>query len=242
MTHEATLVGRESELQHLLAALAPGSACRVVLAAPPGTGKTALVEAFLTATAALEVTVLRVRPTEVDQRLAFSGLTDLLAPVEQSSYDDLPTPQRRAIRAALLLEDADGEVDPRAVAAALRAVWTALAGIRPVLVVLDDAQWLDQATATVLSHSLRRLGDAPVHVVAVGRAEEWPLVLDDATALMLPRSGPPRCSTSSRSTSVSPSTGPGSGRSSRLRAATRCTRSSWCAARSARVPRPRLTS
>jgi len=190
VTQEATLVGRESELQHLLAALAPGSACRVVLAAPPGTGKTALVEAFLTATAALEVTVLRVRPTEVDQRLAFSGLTDLLAPVEQSSYDDLPTPQRRAIRAALLLEDADGEVDPRAVAAALRAVWTALAGIRPVLVVLDDAQWLDQATATVLSHSLRRLGDAPVHVVAVGRAEEWPLVLDDATALTLPPLGP----------------------------------------------------
>lgn len=189
MTHEATLVGRESELQHLLAALAPGPACRVVLAATPGTGKTALVEAFLTATAALEVTVLRVRPTEVDQRLAFSGLTDLLVPVEQSSYDDLPTPQRRAIRAALLLEDADGEVDPRAVAAALRAVWTALAGIRPVLVVLDDVQWLDQATATVLSHSLRRLGDAPVHVVAVGRAEEWPLVLDDATALTLPPLG-----------------------------------------------------
>ena len=41
----------------------------------------------------------------------------------------------------------------------------------------------------VLSHSLRRLGDAPVHVVAVGRAEPWALVLDDATSLTLPPLG-----------------------------------------------------
>jgi DNA-binding CsgD family transcriptional regulator len=186
----ATLVGRESELQELLAALAPGSACRVVLTAPPGMGKTTLIEACLGAVAELDLTVSMTRPTEVDQRLAFSGLTDLLTAVHESAYDVLPDPQRRAIRAALLLDDPEADVDPRAVAAAVRTVWSTQAESRPVLVVLDDTQWLDQATATVLSHTLRRLGDAPVQVVAAGRPVEWPLVLDDAMALELPPLGP----------------------------------------------------
>jgi DNA-binding CsgD family transcriptional regulator len=190
VTDVATLVGRESELQELLAALAPGSACRVQLAAAPGMGKTALVEAFLSAARELDLTVLRTRPTEVDQQLAFSGLSDLLEPIEESAYDGLPAPQRRAIRAALLLEDAESVVDPRAVAAAVRTVWSTLAGQRPVLVALDDTQWLDQASATVLSHALQRLDEDPVHVVAAGRSQAWPLTLDNPTTLGLPPLGP----------------------------------------------------
>ena len=159
VTDVAPLVGRESELQSLLAALAPGPGSRTVLRAAPGLGKTTLLASLLDAAAGLDVTVLQTRPTEVDQQLAFSGLADLLDTVDGSAYDDLPDPQRRAIRAALLLEDPDEEVDPRAVAAAARAVWSALAEVRPVVLVVDDAQWLDQASGTVLSHALQRLAD-----------------------------------------------------------------------------------
>ena len=190
VTDVAALVGRESELQSLLAALAPGSGSRTVLRAAPGMGKTTLLRSFLDAASGLDVTVLHTRPTEVDQQLAFSGLADLLEPVAGSAYAELPDPQRRAIRAALLLEEADTEVDPRAVAAAVRAVWSALSEARPVLVVVDDTQWLDQASAAVLSHALRRLSDEPVHALAVGRPAEWPLVLADATPLELPPLGP----------------------------------------------------
>lgn len=190
MTDVAALVGRESELQALLGALTPASASRITLTAPPGMGKTALLETFLNAAAQLDLSVSRTRPTEVDQRLAFSGLTDLLADVPEPAYDVLPDPQRRAIRAALLLEDPETEIEPRAVAAAVRTVWGTRAERRPVLVVIDDTQWLDQATATVLSHSLRRLADAPVHVVAAGRPVEWPLVIEDAVPLELPPLGP----------------------------------------------------
>ena len=190
VTDVASLVGRESELQALLAALAPGSASRIVLRAPAGMGKTTLLDAFLTATAELELTVLHTRPTEVDRLLAFSGLTDLMAGIETTEYDGLPAPQRRAIRAALLLEEPEADVDPRAVAAAVRTVWTAMAERRPVLVVIDDAQWVDEATATVLSHALGRVAGAPVHVLAAGRLVEWSLLVADAEALELPPLGP----------------------------------------------------
>jgi DNA-binding CsgD family transcriptional regulator len=190
VTDVAALVGRESELQALLAALAPGSASRTVLRAEPGMGKTALLDAFLEATAALEVTVLHSRPTEVDQRLAFTGLADLLAGVEESAYDGLPDPQRRAIRAALLLEHSEADVDPRAVAAGVRTVWTALAERRPLVVVIDDTQWLDEATSTVLAHALRRVSELSLHVLAAGRPVAWPLEIEDATTLALPPLGP----------------------------------------------------
>ena len=145
------LVGRVAELDRLLAVLAEGGPRCLVLAAHPGMGKTSVVQAFLEAATRIPVTTWSARPLEAESALAFSGLADLLPDVLPVRYDALPAPQRTALRAALLLEDAGREVDPRAVAAALRAVIRAAAERGPVVLVVDDAHWLDGATAHALA-------------------------------------------------------------------------------------------
>lgn len=161
------LVGREAELAALLAAVdAERSA---VLTAPPGMGKTTIMRTFVAAVADRDVTMLTARPTEPESRMAFSGLTDLLSAVPEVEYDALPLPQRSALRAVLLLDEAVDETDPRAVAAGVRTVLRGLAERRPVLLVVDDAQWLDEATTTALTTVMRSLEDAPVSVVAAAR-------------------------------------------------------------------------
>ena len=168
------LVGRDAELDRLLAGLAEGGPRCLVLAARPGMGKTSVVQAFLDA-AAGSVTTWSARPLEAESTLAFSGLADLLTDVPPTRYDALPAPQRTAMRAALLLEDAGVEVDPRAVAAALRAVVRATAEAGPLLLVVDDAHWLDDATAHALAQGLGRLPRLPVCVLAATRPTGRPV-------------------------------------------------------------------
>ena len=95
--------------------------------------------------------------------------------------DALPAPQRRALAAALLLEDAAGPVDPRLVALACRSLLAALAG--EVLLAVDDWQWLDAATSAVLTFVLRRLEPGGAKVIATVRSGE----ADDAFGRARPR-------------------------------------------------------
>lgn len=175
MAYSGPLIGRGRELDELLRAVETDHARHVLLTAAPGMGKSVLIDTFLSVVLPLVPTVLTARPTEAERSLAFSGLADLVRPIDPTMFNDLPDPQRRGIRVALLLEEPTQAVDPRAVAAALSAVLARVATAGRVLVVLDDAQWLDSATVAVLGYALRRIAAQDVLVVAAARPAQPPV-------------------------------------------------------------------
>ncbi len=171
------VVGRDTELVALLSCadrLTDSGPATATVVAPPGMGKSALAAAFRDSLAGREATVLTARPLEAEGRLAFSALGELLAPLPAEEYDVLPPPLRSAIRSALLLDDGGG-AEPRAVALAVRGVLSDLAASKPLIILIDDAQWLDDASAAALGQSLPRLADLPVLVVAWARPSGRPL-------------------------------------------------------------------
>jgi DNA-binding CsgD family transcriptional regulator len=170
------IVGREAELQLLREVLGGrGPPHAVFVEGDAGVGKTALLGAIVEGAA---MPVLRARPTAAEAASSYAALHDLLEPV-LDGLDALPTPQRRALAAALLLEDAADPVDPRLVALACRSLLAARPG--EVLLAVDDWQWLDAATSAVLTFVLRRLEPDGAKVIATVRSGE----ADDALAALV---------------------------------------------------------
>jgi hypothetical protein len=111
------------------------------------------------------------RGAEAEASLSFTGLSDLLASVFADVASSLAPLRRRALEVALLLaEPAEKAPDPHAIGLALLDVLRALAERGPVVVALDDVQWLDASSAGVLQIALRRLRSEPIGVLAT-RAE-----------------------------------------------------------------------
>jgi len=110
------------------------------------------------------------QPGEAEARLAFAALADLLEPQFGDVLAELPAPQRHALAVALLKEEPGAcPVDQRAVSAATLSALRVLARNGPVLVAIDDLQWLDQPSARVLQFAMRRLTALPVGVVGCRR-------------------------------------------------------------------------
>jgi hypothetical protein len=108
-----------------------------------------------------------------------------LADVDATAFAELPHPQRRAIDRVLLRADADGEpTDQRAVAAGFLSVVQRLGEQSPVLVAIDDLQWLDDSSVRVLAFAARRLS-APVEILGAVRTD--PDGVSAASWLQLPR-------------------------------------------------------
>lgn len=131
----------------------------VVVRGEPGIGKTTLWGYALAAAEASGELVLTARCVEAEMPVTMCGLADLLEPVV-SVLDELPIPQGEALAGALGRETGarlppDRIALPRAVTVALRA----LSERSPVLVAVDDVQWLDPASARLLAFALRRLVD-----------------------------------------------------------------------------------
>jgi DNA-binding CsgD family transcriptional regulator len=178
--------GRDAELLSIgsfLDSLAHGPAT-LVLAGQAGTGKTTLLRAGSAQAADRGYIRLGTMPARSDLRLGFAGLSDLL---ERCLHvlDELPSPQARALRVALLLEESPPQPpEPRIIAAAFRGVLRTLARSAPVLLVIDDVQWLDPASAAAIGFALRRLEDEPVGLLCAQRTtrddDELPLELDHA--------------------------------------------------------------
>src|SRR3954471_9018935 len=181
------VVGRERELSDLprvLDAAVVDGPRALVLRGEAGIGKTTIWRAVLAVASARSMRILRCAPGELEIRLAYAALGDLLLPVLAGEGSVLPAPQRRALEVALSLSDPAGAPpDQRAVAAAALAVICRLAERGgPLVLAVDDAQWLDAPSERVLSYVSRRLAALPVVLVLTvrGGEEEVPLVLDRA--------------------------------------------------------------
>ncbi len=176
MPEKATegLVGRRAELELISQFLdgIPSGPRGLVFEGEAGIGKTALFTAAVARARDRGYRVLPSSPTPPDTALSFSGLEDLLHDIVDEVAPVLPEPQRRAIEIALLLRDPEGEPPGAlAVALAVRGTLVALAEKTAVLVALDDAQWLDDPSAAALGHAIRRVGTAPIGMLAVWHSE-----------------------------------------------------------------------
>jgi DNA-binding CsgD family transcriptional regulator len=169
----AEMIGREPELAMIAGFLrrAARGPAALLLSGEAGIGKTALWDACVETARAEGAVVLACRPVEAEASVSFAGLSDLLAFELESALGSLSPPRRRALAVALLLEEPEPQPpDQRAVGLALLDILEELAASAPVLVAIDDIQWLDPATAAVLRFALRRLRTPPVGLLATLRA------------------------------------------------------------------------
>jgi DNA-binding CsgD family transcriptional regulator len=170
-----SIIGREAELaaaDDFIASLERGPA-GLVFAGEAGIGKTTLWGEVVDAARASSLTVLSARPAEIETGLGFAALTDLLAPVVDWALPDLPAPQRHALAVALLMEEPGSRpLDQRAVCAATLSVIRLIAASGPLVIAVDDLQWLDGSSARVLDFSIRRVGQLRVGVLASERSGE----------------------------------------------------------------------
>jgi DNA-binding CsgD family transcriptional regulator len=165
------IIGRDQELAELLAFLGASrdGPAVLMLEGEAGIGKTTVWEALLGAESR---DVLAARPVEAETSLSFAALADLLSETPHESLESLPAPQRHAVEVVLLLERAGGEpLEQRAVAAGFLGALRVLAGQRPLVVAVDDIQWLDAPSAGALAFALRRLGTTPITFILTQRIE-----------------------------------------------------------------------
>jgi len=164
MTQQALVdaVGRESELA-AIRAFPLTTPAALLIRGEPGIGKTTVWRAGLEAARKHAANVLVAAPAEAEQSLSFAALGDLLQPVLGELEPMLPRPQWRALAVALLMEEPGARPpDERAVALAFLTLLRALASAGPLVVAIDEMQWLDQPTANVVRFALRRVRDEPI--------------------------------------------------------------------------------
>ena len=162
------LLDREREreaLDRLLEAARGAHSGALVVHGEPGVGKTELLEE--TVESAKGFRVLRAVGVEGEIELAFAALQQLLAPVLPLA-ERLPAPQREALSVAFGLRSGPPP-NPFLVGLAALGVLSEASEERPLLVVVDDAQWLDRASAQALAFAARRLVADKVALVFAAR-------------------------------------------------------------------------
>lgn len=166
------LIGRDAELASLdafVASLARGPAS-ITVEGEAGIGKTSLLDEAVVSARDQGSRVLRCSPTAAEARSPFSGLGDLLDGVSDSVISQLPVPQAHALDVALLRVDPAGvPAEPRTVGMALLSVLRALSRAVPLLLVIDDSQWLDAPSAAAVRFAVRRLQSEHVGLLAAVR-------------------------------------------------------------------------
>jgi DNA-binding CsgD family transcriptional regulator len=158
------VVGRGRQLAYLARAIAPardGHGGAVLVCGPPGAGASTLC---LQAAAASTFRVLVVRGVEGERRLDGAGLHDLVGVLDRGGLPAL----------AHLRGDTRARPQPVAVAVAIRSLLVAAAREQPALIVVDDADRLDAASATTLQFCARRLDGTGVAMLIAARANTAP--------------------------------------------------------------------
>ena len=163
------LVGRASELAVLddfvRGSVSGGGA--LLLTGDPGVGKSALLDAAVRAAAAHGTRVIRGGGVEYEADVGFAVLHQLLGPLGDH-VEELPASRRSALEVALGL--ASGPAPDRlSVLDAALATFRRAAAAAPLLVVVDDMHWLDEATASVIGFVGRRLADSRVGLLGAAR-------------------------------------------------------------------------
>jgi len=167
-----TVVGRREELASLARFLddAADRPSALLLAGVAGIGQSMVWRAGVDLARRRDVRVLVSRPSEAETQLPYMGLGDLLANVGDEELARLPPAQRRAVEMALLRTDATGQpIEQRAVGLGLLAILGLMASRGPLLVAIDDVQWLDEPSGRVLQFALRRLTSEPIGVLVASR-------------------------------------------------------------------------
>jgi ATP/maltotriose-dependent transcriptional regulator MalT len=132
--------------------------CALVIEGEAGIGKTTFWLAVQEQARERGLQVLSARPAAAETVLAYAVLTDLLSSVDPAAWTNLPEPQRLAVDRVMLrtIED-DIPADPRAVAAAFLAVIEHVAEHETLVLAIDDLQWVDPSSASVIAFAARRL-------------------------------------------------------------------------------------
>ena len=214
------VVGRELErarLQRMLDAARERGGGALVLRGAAGIGKSALLLAAETAAREAGLRVLKVEAVPSETQLPFAALHQLLRPVADR-IAGLPTPQAEALRAVFGERD-ELSPEPFIIALAVLGLLSDVAADAPLLVVLEDVQWLDAATADALAFVARRIGNEPVALIAALRdgfasplataqlPELWLEALDDVSAEALLQVHGRELSPSARKTLITESAG-----------------------------------
>jgi DNA-binding CsgD family transcriptional regulator len=168
-THPVPLVGRGSELR-FLGGLLEGvrdAGGAVVVRGEAGIGKSALLAEAARLAAAAQIRVLTTTGVQSEAQIAFAGLYQLLRPV-LDHVERLPQPQRGAVLAAFGRTDT-AVPDLYLIALATLSMLGEAAAQAPILLVVEDAHWLDRASADVLVFVARRLEFEPVVLLAALR-------------------------------------------------------------------------
>ncbi len=154
----------------------------LLLTGEAGFGKTTMWRRCLESARERSCRVLGCQPVESETKLSFAALGDLLGDVVDEVDLGLPPPQARALDVALLrAEPGNTPSDSRAVSLAVLAAVRLLTRDGPVIVAVDDAQWLDAPTARVLEFAFRRLESEPLGVMTTlrsGHRAPFPLGLE----------------------------------------------------------------
>src|SRR5260370_24373766 len=164
MATQPPLIGRDEELRtldRLLEDVRAGQSKALVVRGEPGVGKTALLE--YAAESASEFRVMRAAGVEAEIEFAYAALHQLCAPILDRA-ERLPGPQRDALDVTFGLK-AGIAPDRLLVRLAAPTLLSEAADERPLLCIVDDAQWLDEVSAQVLAFVSRRLFAESVAVV-----------------------------------------------------------------------------
>ncbi|MGW2900532.1 AAA family ATPase, partial [Streptomyces sp. NPDC001212] len=165
------VIGQEEPSAAAREQLARGGS--VLLHGPAGIGKSTVLRALAAEYAPNARTVLRCSATESESHLPFLALADLFGLVLDEVSGKLPAAQHTALESALTGRgESTLQRDGLALRLAVLSTLRALAAKGPVLIVADDLQWLDSASAELLGFAARRLGETPVQMLCAVRTEE----------------------------------------------------------------------
>ncbi|MGI9161661.1 MAG: AAA family ATPase [Mycobacterium sp.] len=203
------VVGRDAELGLISRLLdnARDSSAALIIDGEPGIGKTTLCRAAAEKAALAGFAVLTTSGAAAEVSLAWAAFSDLVAPIDSSVRAGLSPLHQQTLQAVQAGEPGGGE---RLVAAAFGAALRQMSQISPVLIVIDDAQWLDETSRRALGFAVRRL-TGPVAVLAAyrgagprGQDRSWvnppdpqaltqltmgPMPLEDLSAVIAQRAG-----------------------------------------------------
>jgi len=173
------VIGRHREMavavEHLRRAATTGQAHLLLVEGAAGIGKSTVLLQLATTLAADGLHTVRVALTAAETSLSWAGLRHLCSQFDAAAHATLPSAQRAALAAALGGEAGD-EVQPMLLAVAFTSLMAAdVAAHGPLLLIVDDTHWLDQATASVLAAAVRASAALPVAVVFASRPERRPL-------------------------------------------------------------------